>query len=157
MLKVMSHIHFICRGNVYRSRLAEAYAKSLLPQHTNLVITSSGIQANLNLDGDVEAAALAALEAENIQNYLAPTWRQTTQKILDEADLLVFMNDTVYQDACHAFQVQPDKCIVWHIKDIDGIYPLVKVEVDKLMNSYEKTPFYDEAISVDEHRSRNRN
>lgn len=132
----MFHIHFICRGNVYRSRLAEAYAKSLLTPVSNVKISSSGIEASLNLNGNVDPAAAKALEAENIKKNLASSWRQTTQQILDKADLLVFMSETVYKDALKQFDIQKDRSIVWHIEDIDNIYPLVKEEVSKLMESY---------------------
>lgn len=132
----MFHIHFICRGNVYRSRLAEAYAKSSLTPDSNIKINSSGIEANLNLNGDVDSTAAKVLETENIKENLAPSWQQTTQQILDKADLLVFMSETVYEDAHKQFNIQQNKSVVWRIKDVDNIYPLVKEEVNKLMESY---------------------
>ncbi len=132
----MTHIHFICRGNVYRSRLAEAYAKSLLPANCNIEISSSGIQASLNLSGDVDVDTVKALEADNLKKHLVPSWQQTTQKLIDSIDVLVFMSETVYEDAAKLYKLPKDRCVIWHIKDIDNIYPQVKEQVNMLMKSY---------------------
>jgi protein-tyrosine-phosphatase len=132
----MIHIHFICRGNVYRSRLAEAYAKSLLKDDSDIEISSSGIEAKLALHGDVVIDALKALEADNLKKHLAPSWQQTTQDLIDRVDLLVFMNDSVYHDASKLYNLPKDKCVIWHIKDVDNIYPQVKKQVDILMSKY---------------------
>jgi len=132
----MTHIHFVCRGNVYRSRLAEAYAKSLLKKDNEVQISSSGIQAELCLSGDVDTRAVKALEADNLKKYLAPSWQQTTQELINDVDIIVFMNNSVYQDALKLYNLSHDKCIVWHIKDVDNIYPQVKQQVDLLMNKY---------------------
>ena len=132
----MVHIHFICRGNVYRSRLAEAYAKSLLKDNSDIEISSSGIEAKHALNGDVDIDAVKALEADNLKKHLVPSWQQTTQDLIDSLDLLVFMNDSVYDDASKLFNLPKDKCVTWHIKDVDNIYPQVKEQVDILMRNY---------------------
>ena len=132
----MTHIHFICRGNVYRSRLAEAYAKSLLPMNSNIVISSSGIQASLNLNGVVGVDTVKALEADNLKKHLVPSWQQTTQELIDNVDVLVFMSQTVFDDANKSYKLPKDKCVIWHIKDVDNIYPQVKQQVDVFMENY---------------------
>ena len=132
----MVHIHFICRGNVYRSRLAEAYAKSLLRDDSDIQISSSGIEAKLALNGNVDVDAVKALEVDNLKHHLAPNWLQTTQELIDSLDVIVFMNDSVYDDASKLFNLPKEKCVTWHIKDVDNIYPQVKEQVDILMRNY---------------------
>jgi len=132
----MVHIHFICRGNVYRSRLAEAYAKSLLRDDSDIQISSSGIEAKLALNGNVDVDAVKALEVDNLKHHLAPNWLQTTQELIDSLDVIVFMNDSVYDDASKLFNLPKEKCVTWHIKDVDNIYPQVKEQVDILMSKY---------------------
>lgn len=132
----MTRIHFICRGNVYRSRLAEAYAKSLLSANTDIEISSSGIRASQNFFGDAKIDTVKALEADNLTKYLAPSWQQTTQELIDSVDILVFMSPTVYGDAAKSYKLPKDKCIIWHIKDVDNIYPQIKQQVDSLMKQY---------------------
>lgn len=116
--------------------MAEAYAKSLLPADSDVKVSSSGIEANLALNGDADPVAVDALEKENIKQYLAHMWQQTTQQMLDEANVLVFMSNTVYEDARSKFDIEQDKSIVWHIDDVDDIYHLVKREVDDLIKGY---------------------
>ena len=128
--------HFICRGNVYRSRLAEAYAKSLLRDDSDIQISSSGIEAKLALNGNVDVDAVKALEVDNLKHHLAPNWLQTTQELIDSLDVIVFMNDSVYDDASKLFNLPKEKCVTWHIKDVDNIYPQVKEQVDILMSKY---------------------
>ena len=128
----MIYIHFICRGNVYRSRLAEAYAKSILNDESKIKVSSSGIEANRALNGDVDTDTVKALKADNRLNYLVPSWQQTTQEIIDTNDLIVFMNNTVYEDAAKLYTLPQEKCVIWHVKDVDHIYPQVKENVDEL-------------------------
>jgi protein-tyrosine-phosphatase len=129
-------IHFICRGNVYRSRMAEAYARSSINESSGIEVGSSGIQADLALNGAVDSAAAKTLKEDNIENFLSPIWRQTTQALIDNADLVIFMTSTVYLDAKKAYNIDNSKNLIWNIPDIDGVYPLIKQEVDKLFKEY---------------------
>lgn len=129
-------IHFICRGNVYRSRMAEAYAKSLLHKDVAVRIYSSGIQAGLALNGKVDPAAVEALKEDGINNYLSPSWQQTTQELLDNSDLNVFMTNSVYSDAKNDYEIDDSKAIIWNIPDIDGVYSLIKQQVEKFFKEH---------------------
>jgi protein-tyrosine-phosphatase len=130
-------IHFICRGNVYRSRMAEAYGKSLIGSDSGIEISSSGIHADLCLNGRVDQAAVEALKEDNIEDLLSPTWHQTTQEVLDNADLIIFMTKSVYSDAEEYYDIDNSKILIWNIPDTDGIYPLIKQQVDRLFKEYQ--------------------
>ena len=73
----MIRIHFVCRGNVYRSRLAEAYIKSRLPEEKRGWISSSGIEAKLDLNGQVSDVVPDLLETDSARDFLKSTWTQT--------------------------------------------------------------------------------
>lgn len=126
----------MCRGNVWRSRVAEAYAKSLLVNHPEIKVSSSGIEAAKNYLGPISPYTKARLEEDNLWQYAHPEWVQTTQQIINDSDLLVFMNDSVYEDAKKLFQVPSNKSIIWHIPDIDEIYEDIKTNVGKLLTKY---------------------
>lgn len=130
----MRTIHFVCRGNVYRSRLAEAYAKSLLPEKADS-ISSSGIEAKLALNGNVDPEAVLQLEAGGIKQYLTTSWHQTTQKDVDDNDMIIFMSQTLYEQASKLFDIDDNKVEVWNIPDVDGIYSLIKENVDSLVQT----------------------
>ena len=115
--------------------MAEAYAKSLTINDESVIISSSGIEANVSTYGDVEREAVEALQSENLTKYLAPTWHRTTQTMLDEADALVFMSKTVYADASFHYRVDEKKCQVWGIPDEDGVFFEIKKQVRSVLHA----------------------
>jgi len=130
----MKYVHFVCRGNVYRSRLAEAYAASLLDKKT-IVVSSSGIEANLALNGDVDPETVRLLEDENLSHHLAPTWHHTTQDDIDNNDIIVFMSKSLYRQANDQLKIPAKKVHIWDIPDIDNIYPIIKENVEELLKA----------------------
>lgn len=131
----MKSIHFICRGNTYRSRIAEAYSLSLVHGKGIASISSSGIEAKLALNGDIKTDTVELLKAEGIDKYLTPTWSQTTQKDIDENDIIVFMSQTLYAQANKMFKLPKSKVKIWNIPDVDGIYPIIKENVNELLRA----------------------
>lgn len=131
----MKSIHFICRGNVYRSRLAEAYASSLLENKVAVKVSSSGIEAEKALNGDVDPDTVRLLSEEQLQHFLTPKWRQTSQNDIDNNDLVIFMSQTLYNQAKEKFNIPKDKVRIWEIRDIDGIYPEIKSKVNELIKA----------------------
>ena len=59
-------IHFVCRGNTHRSRLAEAYTKSLTQEIEDVTILSSGIEADRDLSGPIVPFVKLSLENDNL-------------------------------------------------------------------------------------------
>lgn len=112
--------------------MAEAYALSLAQAKGFRAVSSSGIEASRSLNGDVDPVAIEALKADGIEKYLAPKWSQTTQEDINNHDVIVFMSQSLYDQAKRSFNIPEQKARVWNIRDIDGVYPQIKQEVDKL-------------------------
>lgn len=135
-------IHFICRGNTFRSRLAEAYAKSLLGTRRDITVCSSGINADEDLLGAISSYTVKLASAHHLEKFMAPHWTQTTQAMLDTADRNVFLNDDVRADAEKRFSVPTATSETWYIPDLNqspldenGIYIAITTEVRRLFAS----------------------
>lgn len=85
-------IHFVCRGNTFRSRLAEALARQRYPLFE---ISSSGIEADHHLSGHIAWYAQWIANKEQIKDLLHPTWRQTRWDELATQDIIVCLDQTV--------------------------------------------------------------
>lgn len=110
-------IHFVCRGNVYRSRLAAAYFETL--DDGRFKVTSSGIATI-----EAEAKSFSPLAKPTAKKYglsheLDRPKLQTTDKLLSDADVIIFMNKDVYDDARKEFDFDNRKCLVWHVSDFN--------------------------------------
>jgi protein-tyrosine-phosphatase len=114
-------IHFICRGNTHRSRLAEAYARSFTKDMGHVTVRSSGIEADRDLNGPIVPFVKSLLQQENLLDFTRPGWTQTTQPMIDASDVLVFMSDDVYEDAVKRFQIPAKKSQKWQIPDAEGV------------------------------------
>lgn len=114
--------------------MAEAYAKSLLPEKDRERISSSGIEAKLDLNGAVSDSVPVLLEEDTARQYLKAQWTQTTQQHIDSVDVIVFLSKTVYQDATKFLEIPKEKALLWNIPDKDGIYPIIKTEVKNLLS-----------------------
>lgn len=95
------------------------------------IISSSGIEAEKALNGDTSPETVRLLTKEKLQQYLTPMWRQTTQYEIENNDLVIFMSQTVYEQAKEMFEIHEDKVRVWSIPDVDGICPQIKKKVDE--------------------------
>jgi protein-tyrosine-phosphatase len=127
-------IHFVCRGNTHRSRLAEAYAKSRTQDLHDIVILSSGIEADRDLNGAIVPFVQVLLQEENLLDLTGPTWIQTTQPMIDRSDVIVFMNDDVSEDAKKQFDVPSASSQTWHIVDVEGVDGQIRLAVDGLVS-----------------------
>jgi len=108
-------IHFICTGNIYRSRLAEAYCASKgVP---GLHVLSSGIKTALN--GGIPIAPYAAnvLRAYGLERFAAPSWQQTTMALVRASDILVFMELEHYH-FCRDWISTGQRFNIWDIPDV---------------------------------------
>lgn len=137
MLYVHMRIHFVCTGNTYRSRLAEAYlnAKRLSDIHTS----SSGIEAAENICGPVCWEAQRILEAEGLVPYMSPMWQQMHKDILDKQNLIIFMEHHHYKYASKQCGFTGDNYTVWDIPDLDELETLELGETIEKVQASEKT------------------
>jgi protein-tyrosine-phosphatase len=111
-------IHFICRGNCFRSVIAEAYVNSLgLP---GITAVSSGTVAAADWAGNRPhfLAILDLLDKHGLRAFAkARHGDQLTPERLAGADLNVCLNQRVYDESlrCVTFPVRP---LIWSVTDL---------------------------------------
>ena len=108
-------ILFICRGGVFRSRVAQAIARK---ENFNDKIISSGIEADSNLFGDISEHCTYILAKHNLLEYVQTSWIQTKQELINNADLVVFMSSDVFEDAQAKYTIS-EPFRVWNIDDVE--------------------------------------
>ena len=112
------NVHFICRGNVLRSLIAETYLKSLnLP---NIKVISSGTSVDWDDPTEREyfANTLAVFERHGIKQYAKSRSDQLTQdRIVTNGDGVVLMNQRVVDEATGIVRL-PEGALNWEIIDI---------------------------------------
>jgi protein-tyrosine-phosphatase len=109
-------IHFVCTGNIYRSRLAEAYcASKLIP---GLQVSSSGIAAGRDGNALISPYAAEALARCDMSAYASERWQRTTESLVRKSDVVVFM-ESEHQRFCEGW-IEPvhQRVEVWGIEDI---------------------------------------
>jgi protein-tyrosine-phosphatase len=112
-------IQFICTGNIYRSRLAEAYCAS--KQIPGVRVLSTGVAAGKNGDASISPYAADVLTRYGINSYAAKSWQRTTAALVRASDVLVFM-EPEHQRFCETW-IEPGRhqVEVWGIEDIGPI------------------------------------
>jgi protein-tyrosine-phosphatase len=118
-------IHFICTGNIYRSRMAEAYCVSKgIP---GLSVLSSGIRTALN--GLVPIAPYAAdtLRGHGLERFVSASWQQTTAALVRKSDILVFMEDEHYRFCLDWIDSSTQTVQIWNIPDIGSGVGLAQI------------------------------
>ena len=110
-------IRFICGGNTYRSRLAEAYLNS---KHlSNLKSISSGIIASANESGPISWYAQRILQNEKLVPFESLGWQQTTKETLKRAGFTIFMQREPYDYCREKLGFTQKNYEIWDIKDLD--------------------------------------
>ena len=136
-------IHFICRGNVLRSLIAETYLKSLrLP---NLTVISSGTVTDTYKESDKPffENTTRLLTEHGLKEYIKLDSEQLTQSRLDSSGLNICLNDRVISDTRNIFTF-PENTVVWNIIDI-GEGP----RTEKYENGREvEEVIYDEIVAM---------
>ena len=132
-------IHFVCTGNVYRSRLAEAYLNAKGLPH--LVVSSSGIHAELRENGPISWYAMRILTHNQLIPFMSMTSQRTSATLLTQADLVVFMRPLHYEYARSMLHVEPSRYCAWDIPDLHEFttVPLANLTEVELIELSEKT------------------
>ena len=112
-------IHFVCTGNIYRSRLAEAYCNSRgVP---GIDVFSSGIRAGLEGDAPISPYAADVLNRYGLKRYAAARWQRTSAELVRASDVLVFMEPEHHQFCERWIEAVRQRIEVWEIEDVGPI------------------------------------
>lgn len=143
IVRAPTTIHFICTGNIYRSRLAEAYCAS--KRIPDLRVFSSGIAAGRDGNALISPYAAEALAGCDLSGYAAERWQRTTASLVRGSDVLVFM-ESEHHRFCESW-IEPgrQRIEVWEIEDVGPIdatkipakvertFHLIRQRVDSLL------------------------
>jgi len=125
-------VHFVCSGNTYRSRLAEAYLNSKLLK--NIKIISSGINASENGNRPISWLTQRLYEVYKLVPFQKSNWTQTTKQLLDSADLTIFFDKKYHQYSIENFGFDSSNFELWEIQDLDGS---IKDHMEKIRKTEE--------------------
>jgi protein-tyrosine-phosphatase len=140
-------IHFICRGNSFRSIIAEAYLNSL--KFKNLKAISSGTTAAVERTGNLAAytETLELLAKNGIREFAKARYGdQLTQSRLEGADIVICMNQRVY-DECQQLVTFPASTRIWSVADIGEPGRTAHTEPEKTLYREEAYQEIVESIS----------
>lgn len=143
-------VHFICRGNVFRSLIAETYLKSLnLP---NVTVISSGTKADYYRKSNIPLFEkhVQLLKDHGLEAYVKTRADQLSMERMQNNDVVIVVNYIAYKEAVDIVKL-PTHTIVWDITDIgegvrtepyengraveEAVYDEIIAKVDELVGS----------------------
>jgi protein-tyrosine-phosphatase len=119
------NVHFICRGNVLRSLIAETYVKSLNLKGVNVLSSGTNVDWSDETEREYFFNTLELLDKHGIKSYAKSFAEQLTQERADNKDITICMNQRVVDEAAKLV-VFPGKVMNWNIIDIGEGTRIVK-------------------------------
>lgn len=140
-------VHFVCTGNTYRSRLAEAYLNS--KKLKNLEAFSSGTEASYNLSGPIGWNAARLLFKNKLIKFMSDRWQQTNSELLKSADYTVFFENSNLEKSKKNFDFAGKDFEVWQLEDLiagttdvekmaqaEQTFKKIKTKIDMLIQKF---------------------
>ena len=119
---------FICTGNYYRSRFAEALFNFLAQKHKiNWIATSRGLATYLvGDDGFLSSVVVKALREREIPaSFTAPACRQISEADFREADLLIAIDKFEHRPLLDRYYHDwVDRVSYWDVSDVEELSPM---------------------------------
>jgi protein-tyrosine-phosphatase len=111
-------IHFICRGNAFRSIIAEAYINSLGFENIKALSSGTAAAADRARNQAAYTGTLALLAKNGIREFAKKGYGdQLTPSRLAGTDVAICMNQRVY-DECQPLVRLPASTRIWSVADI---------------------------------------
>lgn len=112
------NVHFICRGNVLRSLIAETYLKSLHINGVDVISSGTSVDWNNPQEREFFSNTLEVFRRHGIHKYAKNRSNQLDQTRVDSHnDIIVLMNERVLDEAKQLVQF-PTMPHNWMIVDI---------------------------------------
>jgi|AntRauTorckE6833_2_1112554.scaffolds.fasta_scaffold00016_34 protein-tyrosine-phosphatase len=150
-------IHFICRGNIFRSFIAETYLRSL--QLEDIETFSSGTLAEKYKIANTpnHKAVRQVLSEKGLSKYMKPNYaEQLTQQKLDDGDVNVFVYTVAHQEAVNFGLEVPSNSLVWDIEDFDSIGGQTVSEEEHrqfILDTFQKITEHVDKLVEEKHRA----
>lgn len=112
-------IHFVCTGNTFRSRLAEAYLRS--KNVRSLEVSSSGIKAHENRNGPITWYAARLIKHHNLVAHMSFTWTKTGPEHLEDADIVIFMDKAHHHHSRKDLGFTARRYEIWNVPDLEDL------------------------------------